>query len=120
MVVTLTWPFWLGLRIAQHVVLGRDRGESERQRPASDDATAVRTLHAAYLQLVANGWQESRFAPADYSPLEVIEAGSTGIHRAYRDEDRSFWVVDDRDSWPSQPILYRLAPTADEREVSDA
>lgn len=66
---------------------------------------ALKNLSKAYEALKNLGWQEARYAPMGVD-LEVIEPGSTGIHKAYRDEQRRFWVYDG-DEWPSDPCLYR-------------
>ena len=68
----------------------------------------MRAMFDAYRNLLNLGWREVMYAPRDWSPLEVIEPGSTGIHRATRDEDGDFWVFDG-DSWPSDPVLFRVA-----------
>lgn len=54
-----------------------------------------------------NGWRDDVGSiPANGSPCLFIEPGSTGIHRGYRDT-AGYWVVDDQDTYPSRPILWR-------------
>lgn len=64
-------------------------------------------LFGAFCELRNCGWRESMYAPFD-KDLELIEAGSTGIHKGYRDKYSGFWIVDPMDTWPANPILYRL------------
>jgi hypothetical protein len=77
---------------------------------ASEQALIVLMFRCYDALRSRHGWSAAMYAPADGSQLEVIEAGSTGIHMATRDEERRFWVHDDFDSWPSDPVLYRVAP----------
>lgn len=74
-----------------------------------DEAAAIRVMNEAYKRLQELGWRERMYAPRG-QPLELIEMGSTGIHKGQRglhDEDDRFWVFDG-DCWPSQPVLWRL------------
>lgn len=71
-----------------------------------DDATAIRYATDAVHRLHELGWRDVMYAPCDGSPLELIEPGSSGIHRGYRDAERRFWI-DDGDTWPSSPMLWR-------------
>jgi len=79
-----------------------------RAKALPDEVAAVRAIWEGYQRLQELGWREARYAPNDHSPLRLIEAGSTGIFTGYRD-DIGFWV-EDGDTWPSRPILWRPAP----------
>lgn len=68
---------------------------------------AVRVITDGVHRLHELGWRDALYAPCDGSPLLLIEAGSSWIHHGYRDVERCFWV-DDGDTCPSQPILWRL------------
>lgn len=68
----------------------------------------ISDLFSAWYALSLMGWQEPTHAPKD-TPLEVIELGSTGIHKATRD-DMGFWVHDEIDTYPSHPVLFRKVP----------
>ena len=72
--------------------------------------TEVRAIFHAYDRLRKLGWRDTIYAPRDGSPLLLIEAGSTGIHQGYRDE-HGFWVIDE-DTYPSHPILFKVAIAA--------
>ncbi len=74
-----------------------------------DERAAIRHAHDAYQRLVELGWREVASAPCDRSPLLLIEPGSTGIHRGFRDAERRFWIAEAHDLWPSRPMLYRPA-----------
>jgi len=101
-----------------------DRADIWRADQMPDEASAIRVLNEAYRRLIELGWRERMYAPAGEN-LEVIEVGSTGIHKAYRDEQRRFWVCDG-DVWPSDPVLWRLdaapkqrLPAADAGQLQD-
>jgi len=75
---------------------------------------ALEAMFEAYDRLRELGWRESMYAPKD-KPLELIEPGSTGIHKGQRglhDEDDKFWIFDG-DVWPARPILWRLETKAE-------
>lgn len=59
-------------------------------------------------------WREWIYMPKDGTLVDLIEAGSTGVHQGYYMgtwPKGSVSIVDDFDSWPSHPILYRERPT---------
>lgn len=66
---------------------------------------ALSKLFEAWQKLKSLGWQEPRYFrfPEDGEEFELIELGSTGIHRAIR-RNGYYWVDGD---WPSQPFLVR-------------
>lgn len=76
---------------------------------AYSDGPLLLLMFAAYDALRRSGWREAAYAPIG-KQIELIEVGSTGIHRGHRDEQRRFWITDDRDTWPSNPILWRELP----------
>jgi len=85
--------------------------ESRRARAAKlpTEHDALNAMFEAFDRLRELGWKEAMYAPRD-TPLEVIEMGSTGIHKAQRglrDGDDRFWIFDG-DCWPSKPCLYRI------------
>lgn len=83
-----------------------DEARDRRAADMPDTASALAALHRAWLRLKELGWREQIYAPADGTRFLAIEAGSTGQHTCYRDEERCFWI-DDGDVWPSKPILWR-------------
>jgi hypothetical protein len=74
-------------------------------RPTPTERDLLEAMHAAYCGLVNSGWRSAQYAPADKTPLLLIEAGSTGVHRGWRDET-CFWIFDG-DTYPSSPILFK-------------
>ena len=80
--------------------------KKERETRMPDEQSAIRALFDAYIRLKDFAWHDATYAPIG-EPLEVIEVGSTGIHKATRDDERRFWIHADNDSWPSRPVLFR-------------
>lgn len=78
----------------------RDRTEEE--------ARLIDEMFRCFDALRRIGWQEAMYAPKD-TEIELIEPGSTGIHRGYQDEF-GFWVVDEMDTYPSRPMLFKPLP----------
>jgi hypothetical protein len=78
-----------------------------------DEKSALHAMADAFHRMRDFGWSEAVYCPKDGTPFEVIEAGSTGIHRcSYQGEwpNGSWWVEAHGDLWPSRPILFRLYP----------
>lgn len=83
------------------------KAKREADMPTEQDAIVA--LNQAYTRLCELGWQNPIYAPKDGSPLDLIEAGSTGIHHGHYDgvwPDGNWWIVDG-DVWPSRPVLAR-------------
>ena len=75
------------------------------------DAAALSRLFDAYQELKRLGWNDAIYCPKDGTWFDAIEAGSTGIHNCRYEgawPTGSWWISDDRDLWPSRPILFRL------------
>jgi hypothetical protein len=75
----------------------------------AEESRALLKLFEAWRDLKKLGWEEPRYFkwPAPHVEFELIELGSTGIHRAVRMSIapiETCWV--DR-NWPSQPFLVR-------------
>ena len=90
--------------------------EAARAAAMPTEQDAINAMFSAHLRLRDLGWREAIYCPKDGSEFDVIEAGSTGIHRChYSGEwpDGHWWVADDGDLWPSRPVLYR--PTEAEK-----
>jgi hypothetical protein len=81
-----------------------------------DETAAIRHLFDAQLRLKEFGWKDPVYAPKDGSPLDIIELGSTGIHRGHYEGEwpTGSWWVFDGDTWPSRPALARAAPGPDQ------
>jgi hypothetical protein len=90
------------------LIRAADEAKAKRAEEMPDEHTAIGVMFGAWLRLKELGWRDATYAPTDHSPLQLIEAGSTGIHEGYRDAERRFWITDD-DTWPSRPVLWRPA-----------
>ncbi len=112
---------WGTLEDGSHVPIGNvfaqvlwDSAEAAKAKRLADMPTeqdALRQLWAAQERLKELGWQDPIYAPKDGSPLDIIELGSTGVHRGYYEGEwptGSWWIVDG-DIWPSRPALARAA-----------
>lgn len=69
----------------------------------------LHSLFAAWIALKKMGWEEPRYFkfPPEGQQFELIELGSTGIHRAVvrgLNPLKTCWVDYE---WPSQPFLVR-------------
>jgi hypothetical protein len=84
-----------------------DKNDARRKELMPDEATALNVAHDAWQRLKEMAWRETRYAPKN-KPLLMVEPGSTGIHRGYRDE-HGFWITDAGDLWPSHPTLFKEA-----------
>lgn len=93
-----------------------ERVEAATKRRAElmpDESAARQMLFAAHLRLKELGWNDAVYCPKDGTEFEVIEAGSSGVHRCiYRGEwpTGGWWILAAGDLWPSRPILYRKTP----------
>ena len=90
------------------------KAEIEAKYP--DEATCLKVMREAFHRLKDFGWREAMYCPKDGSSFDVVEAGSSGIHRCHYSGDwpnGSWWVADAGDLWPSSPILFRLDPEAE-------
>lgn len=87
-----------------------EASKSRRAELMPDEAAARRIYFDAWLRLKELGWNEAIYCPKDGREFEVIEAGSTGVHRCiYSGEWPSgYWMIlDGGDAYPSRPVLYR-------------
>lgn len=88
-----------------------EASRARRLAAMPDERAALNTLMDAYTRLKELGWREAIYCPKDGTEFEVIEAGSTGIHRCHYDGEwpnGSWWISAGGDLWPSRPILFRL------------
>ena len=93
------------------------KAKAERAERLPDEAACLRAMTDAHHRLKELGWRDASYAPANDSPLELIESGSTGIHRGHRDAERRFWIEGDGDLWPSRPVLFRpTTPSPEDRK----
>lgn len=90
--------------------------EAKRAADMPDERAAIDAMFEAFQRLKELGWREARYCPKDGSSFDVIEPGSTGIHRGHYEgtwPTGSWWLEDGGDLWPSRPILFRLDPEAE-------
>lgn len=74
----------------------------------NNERARLQEMYWHYRWFQANGWQDAIYAPRGQQ-VQLIEAGSTGIHNGYRDQDGNFWVHDG-ETYPANPILWRPMP----------
>ena len=87
-----------------------DAAKAKRVADMPDEQSAIRHMWDGWYRLKDFGWQEAIYCPKDGTPFEVIEAGSTGIHRCHYEgqwPNGTWWVGDGFDLYPSRPILFR-------------
>lgn len=95
------------------------KAKREADMPTEQDA--INQLNQAATRLKELGWKDPIYAPKDGSPLDIIELGSTGIHRGHYEGDwpTGSWWLFDGDVWPTRPALARASlppPPGDSHE----
>ena len=97
----------------EEIMASIDRATALRKELMPTEESALRLMLHVSERLKEFGWQNAIYAPKDGRPLELIEFGSSGIHKGHCREVppsdfpmKWFWILDD-DMWPSKPILYR-------------
>lgn len=90
--------------------------EAKRKADMPTEHDAINAMFEAWQRLKELGWREASYCPKDGSSFDVIEAGSTGIHRCFYSGEWpiGYWMVGEGfDCGPSSPILFRLDPEAE-------
>lgn len=88
--------------------------KAERATAMPDERAALNVLWGGFQRLRELGWKEWIYMPKDGTLVDLIEAGSTGIHQGYYSGEwpkGTVWICDEGDAWPSHPILFRERPT---------
>ncbi len=86
--------------------------EAAHQKRAADMPTeedAARAWCSAYQRLKELGWREACYGPTNQA-VRLIEPGSSGIHQGSRHEpwpEKTWWLEDRGDLWPSTPCLFK-------------
>ncbi len=96
---------------ADEMLAHAEAEKATRTEQMPDVGSALRHMWSGYQRLRELGWNDAIYCPKDGTLFEVIEAGSTGIHRCHYDgpwPKGTWWIHGEGDLWPSQPILYRL------------
>jgi hypothetical protein len=94
-----------------------EKAQQDRVERMPDERSAIKAMFEAWLRLKELGWREAIYCPKDGTPFEVIEAGSTGIHRCVYEGEwpkGSWWILEDGDMSPSRPVLFRLSPATEQ------
>lgn len=97
-------------RAEANVLLAAAEARDKRRKELMpDEESARRMLFDAWHRLKELGWREAMYAPRDEgTEIEVIEVGSTGVHKAVRMMD-GWWIPDSGDLWPCTPTLFRTS-----------
>lgn len=91
-----------------------EAAREKRAKDMPDEQSAINAMQDAFLRLKEIGWREAIYCPKDGSTFDLIEPGSTGIHKGcYMGEwpKGGWWVYSDGDMGPSHPCLFKLLPT---------
>lgn len=88
-----------------------EEARANKAKRSANGTTAAEDLHLlamfrAWHELRGLGWIEMLGYPTDGTVVEVITAGSTGVHDA-KVMDGSWWVIHANDLWPAHPFLWR-------------
>ena len=70
-------------READIIIAAAERDEAKRIEMIPDQATGIKTLWDAYQRLKDFGWCDIDYCPKDQTRFNVLELGSTGIHKGY-------------------------------------
>jgi hypothetical protein len=95
---------------ADALLRASDEAKARRIEQMPDEQSAIHALFSAYLRLKELGWKDAIYCPKDGTLFDVLEAGSTGIHRCRYDGEwptGHWWIVGDDDLYPSLPVLFR-------------
>jgi hypothetical protein len=95
---------------ADQMLAAIDAHNAQIARDMPDVKTALDVMTDAFHRLEQLGFRPAMYCPKDGSTFEVIEAGSSGIHRCHYDGEwptGHYWIEGDDDLWPSHPILFR-------------
>jgi hypothetical protein len=96
---------------ADEIIKMTERARDRRAAQMPDETSAIEALFEAWLRLKELGWNDAIYCPKDGTTFDVIEAGSTGIHRCYYDGQWPkgiWWIQGDDDLYPSRPVLFRM------------
>lgn len=77
---------------------------------------SITDFYKAYVALKDEGWQDAIYAPKDGTEIEIIEVGSTGIHKVawssfdHQPLDTCGCFFGGAEGYPSHPVLWRRVP----------
>jgi hypothetical protein len=94
---------------ADLLLAAADASKAKRKVDMPTEEDAVRAMWSAYQRLKELGWRETCYAPTNVR-VRLVEPGSSGIHVGSRHEpwpEKTWWLEDSSDLWPSCPYLYK-------------
>lgn len=103
---------------AEEMFKAADAAKAKRAADMPTEQDAIMAMWSAYQRLKELGWRNAVYCPKDGSVFNVIEAGSTGIHKCSYDGDWPngvYWIHADGDLCPSNPILFKKGEPTDEQ-----
>lgn len=91
-----------------------EEDDARRKELMPDEQAALRMLFDAWQRLKELGWRDAIYCPKDGRLFEVVECGSTGIHKCSYDGEwpNGHWWIheEDGDLSHSRPVLFRDFP----------
>ena len=96
---------------ADEIMRGIEDSDRRRIELMPTEQDAVRMMCDAFHRLKQLGWRETMYGPTNHT-VQLIENGSSGIHKGSRWHDwpeKTWWI--DGDS-PSNPCLFKPLDTA--------
>jgi hypothetical protein len=84
---------------------------AKRAEEMPTEQDALSRMFECVQRLKELGWNDAMYCPKDGTVFNVIEAGSSGIHKAHYSgkwPDGACWIHDNGDLWPNRPILFKL------------
>lgn len=91
---------------AEAIMAQIDASTKRRAELMPTEQDAVSMMCEAYHRLKELGWKETTYGPTNQT-VQLIEAGSSGIHQGQRWQDwpEKTWWIDN--NWPSNPCLFK-------------
>lgn len=94
---------------AEKLLQAADAAQAKRAADMPTEEDAARAMFQAWYRLKELGWRETCYGPSN-EVVRLIEPGSSGIHEGARHEpwpEKTWWIHDGGDSWPSTPCLFK-------------
>lgn len=89
-----------------------EAAKAARAAAMPTEESAARAMREAFQRLRELGWRETMSGPTGRR-VRLIECGSSGIHVGSRHDpwpEKTWWIDDEHDLWPSQPVLWKALP----------
>lgn len=97
---------------AAAILAASDAAKAKRATDMPTEVDAARAMWSAYQRLRELGWRETCYGPTNKT-VRLIEPGSSGIHQGSRHNEwpeKTWWIEDIGDLWPSNPCLFKELP----------